>query len=280
MNHPIPMKRPAKLLFIAALVGLGFASTSTAATLIAHYTFDVDNSGFTPDSIGSAQATLGSQVSISTTESKIGGGSLQMTASGSETAPGGADGAVTSNNFSLGTGARTYAFWWTDNGADTQRGAYFSMGTTDTGTRFEVRETTTTTLRVEIAGSGENSNAPTLDDGAWHFITVVMPAGGSFNDIAWYVDGSSTNLNPGSASDVAVNTGIGPLVFGSSINIVDGFDATPNGFLDDFQLYDGVLTTSEIQFLYNNPGSVIPEPAAALLGSLGMLVLLRRRRSL
>ena len=31
--------------------------------------------------------------------------------------------------------------------------------------------------------------------------------------------------------------------------------------MDDFQLYDEVLTTEQISFLYNNPGSVIGTPA-------------------
>ena len=32
-------------------------------------------------------------------------------------------------------------------------------------------------------------------------------------------------------------------------------DRTPNGYLDDFQLYDRVLSESEILFLYQSPGS-------------------------
>ncbi|MES2996090.1 MAG: LamG domain-containing protein [Verrucomicrobiota bacterium] len=46
-----------------------------------------------------------------------------------------------------------------------------------------------------------------------------------------------------------------------------------NGFVDDARLYDEVLTQTQIQAL------LVPEPSAALLGGLGALALLRRRRA-
>ena len=50
------------------------------------------------------------------------------------------------------------------------------------------------------------------------------------------------------------------------------------GALDDIQIYDSALTSSEVTFLYNNAGTVIPEPASLLLLALGSLALFRRPR--
>lgn len=51
-----------------------------------------------------------------------------------------------------------------------------------------------------------------------------------------------------------------------------GFD------LADLQVYDGLLSASELLFLANNPGAVVPEPGAGWIGILGCTLLLRRRR--
>lgn len=60
-----------------------------------------------------------------------------------------------------------------------------------------------------------------------------------------------------------------------------GSDYLGNGSgydLADLQIYEGMLSETELLFLANNPGQSIPEPAAALLCSLGLLGLLRRQR--
>ena len=78
-------------------------------------------------------------------------------------------------------------------------------------------------------------------------------------------------------------TGTGPLAFGDSI-IVDRTpvvtidDRTPNGYLDDFQLYDEVLTSEQITFLFNNPAGAILEPSTALLEGWEFALLYCRRR--
>lgn len=51
-----------------------------------------------------------------------------------------------------------------------------------------------------------------------------------------------------------------------------GFDVA------DVQIYNNLLTKPELLVLANNPGQAVPEPSAALLGGLGVLCLLRRRR--
>ena len=246
--------------------------TSPSASPVAHYTFDANNSGTTPDSVGSAFATLGGGVSINTTVTgRLGAGVLDMTnANGSGTAS--VDGAVTNNSFAWTTGdARTMTFWWKAKTpvANTQEGAFVSFGTTSAnGTRFDFKEqgapTVTATLRVEVQGAGQGTNPVNFDNGNWHFVAVTVPDNATFADISWFagVRGGtlSSDLNTGtSTQDIA--TGTGPLVFGDSIISSSASDnRTPNGYLDDFQLHDEVLTTEQISFLYNNPGNVLGTP--------------------
>jgi hypothetical protein len=291
------MKSTKPLLSLAALAGLVLATGSAHAALIAHYTFDsAYDTNKTADSVGSAFATLGDRVQINTTVAgKIGSGALEMLGGGNIQGPG--NGAVTSNSFSWANDARTVTFWWRADSpnVNTTDGTFVSFGTEPSnGARFDIKEqhagATQTTLRVEVQGAGQGTNPTNFDDGNWHFVAVTVPTvgtagdgGAAFRDVSWYVNGGTIDLNT-STNTLAIATGTGPIAFGDSIvstitNPAATNDRVPNGFLDDFQLYDEVLTTEQISFLYNNPGSVIPEPRAAILGGLGLLALLRRRRS-
>ncbi|MFK7910541.1 MAG: LamG-like jellyroll fold domain-containing protein [Akkermansiaceae bacterium] len=265
---------------LLAIAGFSLAANPANAALLAHYTFDVDNSGSTPDSVGSNSATLGNRVEINTTiTGRIGSGALEMLGSGSTSGPG--DGATTSNSFSWTNDARTVTFWWRADSPNVDvEGTFVSFGDESAnGTRFDIKEqaASSTELRVEVQGTGQNTN-PGIDDGNWHFIAVTVPNDATFADISWYVDGSSTDLNT-STNTLAIATGTGAITFGDSILTAGGNDRVPNGFLDDFQLYDEVLDQSQISFLFNNPGTAVPEPSStALLGLGGLALILRRRK--
>ncbi|MCH7228116.1 Ig-like domain-containing protein [Verrucomicrobiaceae bacterium E54] len=245
-------------------------ATTPTASLIAHYSFDVDNTGTTPDSIGSAFATLGGGVSINGTEFIAGGGALEMTESGGTVATS-VDGAVTSNTFTWTDDARTLTFWWKAKApaANVLQGTYVSFGDTiANGTRFDIKEShapgaaTQGNLRVEVQGTGQTTDPTDFDDGNWHFVAVTVPDNATFADISWFVDGIATDLNA-STNTLDIATGSSPLVFGDSIitpPAPNSDNRTPNGYMDEFQLYDEVLSDSEILFLYNNPGSVIGNP--------------------
>jgi hypothetical protein len=238
-------------------------SPALAPSLIAHYTFDNSTNGVTSDSASANHATLGSNVSINVSVAgAIGSGVLDVTNSGSGFAPGG-DGAVTSNDFSWANQARTICFWWKAKipVADIDTGTYVSLGTDEgSGTLFEINEgapDTTSDLRVAVGGTTASSDPADFDDGNWQFVAVTVPEQARLRDIAWYVNGGNTDLNT-RISTLAIATGTGPLVFGDSITGVSDTDRSPNGYIDDFQLYDGVLSQEQIAFLYNNPGAVAP----------------------
>lgn len=268
------------------LAGFALATAPAHAALLAHYTFDVDNAGSTPDSVGSNSATLGDRVQINTTVSgRIGSGALEMLGMGDTQGPG--NGAITSNSFAWTNAARTVTFWWRAESPNTNAndGTFVSFGTEPgAGNRFDIKEqgASNTLLRIEVQGTGQNSNPTGFDNGNWHFVAVTVPNGASFADISWYVDGSSTDLNT-STNTLNIATGTSPIAFGDSIvstvtSPSASNDRVPYGFLDEFQLYDEVLDQAEIEFLFNNPGSVIPEPSTSLLLVILGGTLARRRR--
>jgi len=133
-----------------------------------------------------------------------------------------------------------------------------------------------------------------------------MPAGGDFADPATYFQiagGYDATTGNGYLYVTALGTGtlgtftpIGSLVGGAvsftpgavfdndilSIGnkmIPSGFDGNGAGYdLADLQIYDSLLSESQILFIANNPGVVVPEPASAALLILGSLVLIKVRR--
>jgi len=259
---------------LAALAAAVFGTAPLQAQgPILHYTFDTDSGGTTPDSVGSNSATLGNRVQINTTVAdRLGDGALEMLGLGDTQGPG--NGAVTSNSFSWDDDARTVTFWWRAKSPNTNTsdGTFVSFGTEPTnGARFDIKEqhvpalSINTSLRVEVQGIGLGTNPTNFDNGNWHFVAVTVPNGATFADISWFagVRGGtlSGDLNT-STSTNTIATGTSPVAFGDSIistvtNPSATNDRVPNGFLDDVQIYDRVLTAQEILGLYENPGSVI-----------------------
>jgi hypothetical protein len=91
------------------------------------------------------------------------------------------------------------------------------------------------------------------------------------------ITGYRNGVNIGSYTDpddVTWAAGDQQVIFGARTfwngNIYGGLDA----LIHEARLYDGALTQAEIGGL-----AMVPEPSAALLGGLGMLALLRRRRA-
>ena len=104
-------------------------------------------------------------------------------------------------------------------------------------------------------------------DGDWHGIAVVYDA--TVGNIRTYLDGNLLDTN--TDSDIGF---LGTMVNGTTDFFVGAYNGSSDNYFDGMQdayrISTGALTTA--QFL------PVPEPAAAMLGGLGLLALLRRRR--
>ncbi len=134
-----------------------------------------------------------------------------------------------------------------------QVGLWYDNGTAMTGDGTGLHDTTglteigTMTVGASVGGdfTDINGNAPDID------LTTLDPAGQNLSE-AWEMD-----------FDLA-GTGIGP---GATVHL-------------QFQYYDA-STESRSEAFFDNiaVSEVVPEPSVALLGGLGLLGLLRRRRA-
>jgi hypothetical protein len=119
----------------------------------------------------------------------------------------GTDDIVTATNYKgiSGNNPRTVEAWV--NGT-LSNGSILEWGRNLIGERWAVRFSASGSLRTEISGSGIEGTT-VINDGTWHHIAVVLPAGGSqVQDILLYVDGNletTTNIIPG-APTAAINT--------------------------------------------------------------------------
>ena len=127
-------------------------------------------------------------------------------------------------------------------------------------------------MRLEVQNGGTTTTS-ILADGTWRHVAVVVPVDpAQGTDAQYYIDGSYVaNFTFTSA----FATGAGPLRVGDSY-----WDLNRDfkGNIDDVQLYDAALSAGNIDFLFNNPGEVIPEPATMLLLGCGALNLLRCKK--
>ena len=113
------------------------------------------------------------------------------------------NGAVTNNSFSWSNDARTLTFWWkaSNPGESTRRAELMCRSVIPLATArgFDVKGAASGTnaadLRVEVQGTGFNTSPANFDDGSWQFVAVTVPDNATFQDIAWYVNGSGTDLH-------------------------------------------------------------------------------------
>ena len=174
-----------------------------------------------------------------------------------------------------------------DSFADYQRVAWQVQHTTAGTIEFIVRGTDPGTkdfygaMSVSSATSGFTGGA-SFDDPATYFQIAGgydATTGSAFlyvTELGAFpvtsLTGSTASFDTGAVMDASALS-VGTAKSGADyLGNGAGFDVA------DLQLYDGALGTSEILFLANNPGAVVPEPGAAWFGVLGCTLLLRRRR--
>jgi hypothetical protein len=229
--------------------------------LLVHYKFDGDLS----DSAGKRDGTLlNAQSGLGTSGARLGSGYLAIDPTG--------DGNLANVGFQsggpdldLGSGARTVAFFVRAAAslAPSTQATLFSLGSgtgTNTGQRFDLTFPLSSApindLRIEVNGNGAGGGdidpiRTNFADGNWHHVAVTSDASGSLGGVELFVDGTLIGT-AGAGSSPLINTAA------SRITIGDSFAASiPNplrglkGDIDDFRIYDTVLTPAQIQSLAN-----------------------------
>ncbi len=106
--------------------------------------------------------------------------------------------------------------------------------------------------------------------GAAYF--YVTPIGDGTGTVTSLVGNGGLTFAPGAVQDASPLSLGTPKSNGDIVGDGAGFDA------DDLQIYDRLLTESELLFLANNPGVAIPTPGTIAALALGGVALARRRR--
>lgn len=103
----------------------------------------------------------------------------------------------------------------------------------------------------------------TVNDGTWKFVVAVRDAGNS--NISLFINGNMETSRPASGGSL---TGQSSIWFGKVHDTTNEPKAHPyfSGLMDDVQIYDRVLSPSEILALYD-PCETDPPPAASFTGS-------------
>ncbi|PYJ80444.1 MAG: hypothetical protein DME22_24115, partial [Verrucomicrobia bacterium] len=97
---------------------------------------------------------------------------------------------------------------------------------------------------------GEVTSTTTVNDGSWHQVVAVYQSGGSKY---LYVDGAPAEA--GAASHAIIANSVDFLIGGQSENGVPTGRFT--GLIDDAQIYNYALASSEVGFLFQHPGQEI-----------------------
>lgn len=258
------MKR--KLLIPSALL---FTAASLPAALVAHYT--LDNTAVSQVNSPAANGTVNGAAYSNTVVSPYPGSTHSLDLDQ------GVSNMTVSNSALAINGSYTAALWVnidtmpTGGISGTIFGAYqtanpfqhnFLLRVTDTGLmNFIARDNDGSTV-------GINSGVLALD--TWYHIAATFDAGTSTGTL--YVNGLQVATAAMTGGTVAGFQNFAAPTFAGLGGMNNDTSRSMNGFVDDARLYNEVLSQPQIAAL------MVPEPSAALLGGLGVLALLRRRR--
>ena len=137
-------------------------------------------------------------------------------------------------------------------------------------------------VQINAFGVGQikASTLNSINDGQWHHVVGVFERQQA-DGLRLYIDGALQSIT---ASTIGVTGNIrdpgSHFAMATSSCCGAGYAWPLNGAVDEVQVYGHALTQEDITFLYNNPGSAIPEPAAIVLFGLGGVALLFGKRPL
>lgn len=243
------------------------ATVVSQAALVSHLTFDVDGTaaeGTDATLIGGATAGVAGGI-----------------ANGALSLDGVDDYATTVGYKGIGgSDSRTISLWVKTALNQANGTIFLGMGDTGGGSRvrydFGLQAGTTDQMRLELnSGASTSATGTTITDDAWHHLVSTWDG----TTMAYYLDGAAYGTQtPGTVNTLLTED----MVIGTGVRQAFAANATARwttGLIDDVQVYDSALTSTDITTLFNNPGTAIPEPATlgmvALFG--GSMLFIRRK---
>ena len=171
-----------------------------------------------------------------------------------------------------GNSPRTITAWVQVSGGDLGDRKFMGYGVGQFGKRFDFTvelENSDPVVKFRHNGGNISFDGAVLDE--WfHFATVVPDSATTTDDVLVYINGQQRTGTRMVGSNQTLDTGDSDFRIGGP----DDF----KGLVDDVQFYDQALSSSQVQYLYDNPGAVIPEPSTlALLGLAASILFLRRK---
>ncbi len=262
---------------------MAISAITSHGALVANWTFEEGSGTTTADAVSStASDSFGAGVSWS--------GSTAGLASGSSLAFTGASTSQFGVNLNAatvginGSGAKTIVSWFKTSASTSSTTRYLWGWSPTNGLtpgadlRFGVQNGG---LRFEVTGGAATNTVSLVNDGNWHMAAAIIDASDTISTIQFYLDGNiiTATGNTSQLISTAGTGGAGPPT-PNEFYIGSNGNGTANnwiGSIDGIQIYDGALNDSQLDTI--RASMAVPEPTAALLGGLGLLTLLRRRRA-
>ncbi len=255
--------------------GLIVAALATAAhgALTLHLTFDdATNATTMLKNDGSGTVVWGATTGMSSTAGLFGNAVSLTTASNVYSQQAGTLLSTNLNAFTVAMhikqGASAMVDWGSFASFGDDNNSVFKLQLNDTNKTVSVHTVGNPGGGAVNFGSSGVGN-PSVNDGAWHHVALV--SNGSIIEL--FVDGVSrgSQTYTGGAATALDALQLGAAYGGKNANAL-----RQNLQIDDFGIWNEALTPAQIAYYSTN---AIPEPSAALLGGLGLLALLRRRRA-
>ena len=302
---------------LASLSGVLCAGASASATLILHYNFDQTDStahwtdptqsspALVPDASGNGLNGLFRDGNAHADANKFvaTGGPLggAWDFDGTDIVEFAYGGLPASAQDSLtGNSARAVSVWLNpDTFGDRRFFGYAGTGTAGEFLGLTVEQDATGAYVGFRRGGGFEIYRPTQSTNPFDVeelvhVAFVVPDGATLTgDALVYVNGMLATRSSNNGSNPTLNTsslpaGSGTMAANDYIGVGRKGDAagagggtTPgfDGLIADFQLYDSALSADEVDYLFDNPGAVIPEPAGWVLTICALVFSLRTLRS-
>jgi len=216
------------------------AQSSITNGLVAYWNFDGKNFN---DSVGQFDGTGNGTAPISFVAGKTGfGQAIQLDGVDEFVEITGRDASYNADDLAFAGGSVSIAGWFTVGTFDKSWQALVAKGE---GSNWRVARNNASTAMSYAGGLTDALGVTDVTDGNWHHFVAISDAAGANFGTAIYIDGAQDGTIAGNAALVAN---------GSNMKIGDNPGAAGrywNGKVDDFAIWNRVLTEAEIKTLYN-----------------------------